>query len=637
MNTFPIRQGGLVLLAMLVMLLVASLSFQVSNSMILKDWQQDRARQTQLQLHAAREALIARAVNDDNRPGSLPCPDLATDSTGLSNYPGDGKGDMLTRDQCPSPVGWFPWVTLNIARPEDPQHGTLWFIAAPGLRDDDSAYPINSNTPTGLSHNGEDEIAAILIAAAPPDSDQQRPSNNPADYLKGQLTGSNPYAYQLDDFREQTLVLNRATLFAAVENRVAHSVRRCLAAHHQQTGTFPWPAPFSDNESKGQSGQYFGRIPLTQPTQGSTHEAQQAHSRLQTQQEMLAFASNRSEQLLAIQALAAQTQQIDDWLNSLGKVSTELEGLANESESRLLALVSSIDSAASNDRISRSEGTTIRSRHNLAITAVDRVIDAILRYGLDPDGEVSSETHTPRMHGKFERERNALIAIGEAFFALDGANPRPVQQTLVAPARAIADAALPLMTYSQQMQEHARNSKLSAQLARTASSSLLDSIERKNGALDNLNASLSKPSSAQEARTEQSLLEVRQASEVALTTLNDTAHTALGAPATAWPMVWASPHCQFLQSTTGWWQKNTWADSVFYHFADPSLGTAGLLQVAGLDQLSLIVIAAGAARPGQQRPSQDINDYLEGRNAQQPVQRYEHFQDRSQGNDQLAF
>ena len=55
-----------------------------------------------LALAKAKEALIAYAVTDNDRPGSLPCPDLATDNAGIRNYPGDGKTDMFTVNQYPT-------------------------------------------------------------------------------------------------------------------------------------------------------------------------------------------------------------------------------------------------------------------------------------------------------------------------------------------------------------------------------------------------------------------------------------------------------------------------------------------------------------------------------------------------------
>ena len=59
-------------------------------------------------LARAKDALIAYAVTDNDRPGSLPCPDLATNNAGFSNTPGDGKHDMFTVNQSTIDVHWLP-------------------------------------------------------------------------------------------------------------------------------------------------------------------------------------------------------------------------------------------------------------------------------------------------------------------------------------------------------------------------------------------------------------------------------------------------------------------------------------------------------------------------------------------------
>ena len=49
-------------------------------------------------LAAARDALVGRAAGDNNRPGSLPCPDLATNIPGI-NIPNDGIADLLVGNE----------------------------------------------------------------------------------------------------------------------------------------------------------------------------------------------------------------------------------------------------------------------------------------------------------------------------------------------------------------------------------------------------------------------------------------------------------------------------------------------------------------------------------------------------------
>lgn len=93
----PHRQRGAALFALLALSLfgiVAYLSVAAGQGPRAPQASEARLQNT---LARAREALIARAAGDDNRPGSLPCPDLLTDTTSLANHPGDGKADLLTQ------------------------------------------------------------------------------------------------------------------------------------------------------------------------------------------------------------------------------------------------------------------------------------------------------------------------------------------------------------------------------------------------------------------------------------------------------------------------------------------------------------------------------------------------------------
>jgi hypothetical protein len=214
----------------------------------------------------AREALIARAVNDANRPGSLPCPAALIQHDPSAPRPGDGQSEMLAGNHCPSLIGRLPWSTLDIPQPLDDNLNTLWYVLAPGLRDHPSASPINSDTSTGLSLNGQDEIAALIIRPGPPLPGQQRPSNEPADYLEASLSNGSPRDFRTaPKSNDSILSISRSSLMAAVELRVASQVRDCLSAHARQTGRYPWPAPMSATPGEGRAGSRFGRVPLTQP------------------------------------------------------------------------------------------------------------------------------------------------------------------------------------------------------------------------------------------------------------------------------------------------------------------------------------------------------------------------------------
>jgi hypothetical protein len=70
------RQGGFIAVLMLVILVVGSLYLVVSGlSTTAAEAELQRGDVTALALQQAKEALIARAALDVNRPGSLPCPD----------------------------------------------------------------------------------------------------------------------------------------------------------------------------------------------------------------------------------------------------------------------------------------------------------------------------------------------------------------------------------------------------------------------------------------------------------------------------------------------------------------------------------------------------------------------------------
>lgn len=613
------------------------------------------ARTTEGDVHVtlsmARDILIARAANDDNRPGSLPCPDLLTDSPGLANIPGDGKADMLTRNQCPSPIGRLPWVTLDMPEPRDDGNNTLWYVIAPNLRDDNSAMPINSDTPTGLALDGNGEIAALLIAGRTPQAGQHRPSNNPSDYLEGELSGTSTFDYISPDRNgnDRMLAISREELMAAVEQRAVNSVRRCLSAHARQAGHYPWPAPFSAVARQGRAGAHFGRLPLSQPGEGATRMLDIAASALVTGQEALASAPDAATQLSALAQLAEASVQTANLLTSLVQVGEVLKTVADDTKTPLTGLENIISSAAANDRIARSEGSSIRAGLAAAIIAVDHLDEALLHYGLDalswqattqgkPPPE---ETARAALRAATERLRQA----GEYFTSLDTAEPRPLQQSLVGPAREISRWAQQAATLAGLISTHAEAVAGTAREQQDVATTSLLTISAKDGASDAISIWLDKPTTTNHSKALAALAAAEQANVQLSAGLREQSSVTHGGEAAAWPMVWASIHCRFLHEEGSWWNANQWADSIFYQTSSPAEPTQATLQAAGRKQLSLIVIAGGSRRDKQARPGASIQDYLEGRNADpsrngdtlNPVPWFDIPLSRAQGNDRIAF
>lgn len=266
------HQSGIALLVLMFALILAGgYAFYRSANIGFGKTQEATKRWATLAL--AKEALIARAVTDDNRPGSLPCPDLITDENGLGNHPYDGKADHFIgagAAQCPNYTGWLPWVTLDLPELTDDSGTRLWYSLTPTLRDDDSAQPINSDTAGNLQIDGAGEIVAVIIAPGGALAGQNRPSNNVADYLDGENADADtnfsngPVG---EFFNDTVTVITRQELMAAVEKRIAGELKTCLEQHALEApdASYPWPAPLSNTIFKGQAKSLFGQVPSTQP------------------------------------------------------------------------------------------------------------------------------------------------------------------------------------------------------------------------------------------------------------------------------------------------------------------------------------------------------------------------------------
>lgn len=380
------QQGAALLLMLLSLLLIASYAWYQAG----RAGGQAGHRELNERLQRAKEALIARAVTDANRPGSLPCPDLITDDNGLNNHPNDGKSDNLTRNDCPSYLGWLPWVTLDLPELVDDSGSRLWYVLARSLRDDDLAQPINSDTATPLSLDGRGDIAALIIAPGAALSGQSRPSSHPADYLEGEnangdyLFASGPASEQLNDV---VLALTRQELMSAVEKRVAAEVRACLEQHATASANvghaYPWPAPLASSNENGRSGSYFGRIPLRQAGAGPQAEVAASSANLQAAGLRLRDESDPSRQMTALQALNDNLAYAKILYDRIYATSKELALLAQSNTSSLADLGSTLTSANSNGRISVSERKTIQTDGDSKQSGLALLLTTLGNTGID--------------------------------------------------------------------------------------------------------------------------------------------------------------------------------------------------------------------------------------------------------------
>ena len=222
-------------------------------------------------LAQARDALIGRAASDDNRPGSLPCPDLVTNIVG-TNVPNDGNADLFAGNECPSYVGRLPWKTLGLPDLRDGSGERLWYALSRTFRDHTSAQPINSDTgglytvtigPTTFTG-----VIAVIFAPGSVLGTQERGAaaeNIVANYMEGgnEVNGTVTFTTQTatSTFNDKLLPLTRDNLFPVVEMRVAREIRSLLRTYYTTNRYYPNPALFPNYSST--SNNYRGHVPTS--------------------------------------------------------------------------------------------------------------------------------------------------------------------------------------------------------------------------------------------------------------------------------------------------------------------------------------------------------------------------------------
>lgn len=404
------RQTGFALW-LLLLLVFAAAAFTLRLDLTSPTRRQIRTIQV---LAQAKEALIARAAADANRPGSLPCPDMATDSPGLANTPGDGKADLFTMTQCPTYVGWFPWVTLDQPELTDESGTRLWYVLAPSLRDDDSAHPINSDTPTSLRLDGKGDIAALLIAPGSPLVGQSRPSNRPVDYLDGPNTGGSLDAFASGpgsaDFNDAVMAITRQELMAAVEQRVANALRTCLLAQARHPAnaahTWPWPAPIGERNFKGTPGALFGRIPDTQPGSPES-ELTTRLARLSDLEFALNSASTADARLSALNGLDQEIGKLRALAEQIRRLAVDLNAAASRANQAFSTLDTTLANATQNSTAFQKYAAGLPGaasdvlpalagfRQALADSGFDVFLNALNAVGADLESRLAAARATP--------------------------------------------------------------------------------------------------------------------------------------------------------------------------------------------------------------------------------------------------
>jgi hypothetical protein len=249
------RGAMLIMLMFIIALLMSAYLLQNLNPASLK---LTREQKTHAALSEAKAVLIGRAIMDQNRPGSLPCPDADN----------NGSADFLAGNHCKPYIGRFPWRTLGIHPLQDGHGEPLWYTLSTNYRDDDSAI-VNSSIAGTLSVDTRNDIVAIIFSVGAPLAGQVgRPSKNHFDYLEGEnadadTTFSN---IQSSSQNDRLIIVSRSELMQQVEKRVLGDAANALQKY------FANPAhayfPYATLENNGMCDSHLltsGFVPVPYP------------------------------------------------------------------------------------------------------------------------------------------------------------------------------------------------------------------------------------------------------------------------------------------------------------------------------------------------------------------------------------
>ena len=253
----------------------------------------DRDRATTDVLLRAKEALVAYAAADANRPGELPCPDVDNDGqlTLGVDYGGGGA--------CTSLIGRLPFRTLDLPDLRDDSGERLWYALSADFRAG-ATVALNSDTAfragnTSLSITGLQSganLAAIVFAPGAPlkregaaalQTRAGAGAANVVNYLDAAAPEDNAdgntsftVVAKSETFNDRALAVHSDDIMWLVERRAARELAQYLRDHYDKwqnaaavgganKGFYPYAAPFNDPSTAqvGSNGTTSGLLPLS--------------------------------------------------------------------------------------------------------------------------------------------------------------------------------------------------------------------------------------------------------------------------------------------------------------------------------------------------------------------------------------
>lgn len=260
------RQRGFILLVTLLVLVLGAATLYVSATSPGRRGSAETDERTAEVLAQAREIVIARALADDQRPGSLPC--ASPDTGGSGTYDGD---------PCDTDFGRFPYRTLDSAPLKDGDSELLWYVLDPGFRDRASQHPINPHDKPGALQIGDrGHFAAVIMAPGAPLEGQVDEARDEVDEYFEAGNDSAPLfsrCEEVSDCNDRLRGISVDELFHKVQQRVLKVVTERLAEFYEDSAPvsgsryLPYAEGFggSDCAAEGEP----GYLPVTDNESGN--------------------------------------------------------------------------------------------------------------------------------------------------------------------------------------------------------------------------------------------------------------------------------------------------------------------------------------------------------------------------------
>jgi hypothetical protein len=290
------KQRGAIVVALLAILVLFG-TYTMFRSLDIAAVRVERDRVTNEALAKAKEALVAYAVSDANRPGELPCPDVDDDGAATPGVDYIGSA-------CASLIGRLPWKTLDLPDLRDDSGERLWYAVSddfhasgPVALNSDTAFRTGNTSLTLTGKQAGTGLVALVFAPGAPvvrdgaatlqNRSTAAASLNATNYLDAANAEDNAdvnrvfvAADQSQSFNDRILPIHSDDIMWLVQRRAAREYAQHLRDHYDAwknavppaattftgfKGFYPWAAPLNDPTTRqpGVNNTTNGQLPLS--------------------------------------------------------------------------------------------------------------------------------------------------------------------------------------------------------------------------------------------------------------------------------------------------------------------------------------------------------------------------------------